>query len=203
MTKPVDVEGLRAIVAMADAGDVDAYDAEQELVHSVPGLLDELTCLRAIVQESMSHVLPALDREARIMQEHLSNEAALRTQLADANADRDTLRVKVYRLEMVSAPLEMLRAAEARAVAAEAKLARAYSECGAHVERARAEVARLRAERPMLIQQGFDIAYDNAEVSEHDGWHRVGPFIEWGVARKALDAALVTDTTKEGSGSHE
>jgi len=96
--------------------------------------------------------------------------------------------------------VEARDAAEARAMIAEANYTAACADRDAWEKRARGHAEKasaaeaiaceLRGARPASIQQGFDLAYDNAEISEHDGWHRVAPFIEWGIARKALDAAL-------------
>jgi hypothetical protein len=49
------------------------------------------------------------------------------------------------------------------------------------------------------LQAGFDIARDNAEISEHDGWHRTGPRNDWTVAEKELAAALLPPAPSEGS----
>ena len=42
------------------------------------------------------------------------------------------------------------------------------------------------------LRAGFEIAVDHAEVSEDDGWQRTAPFVEWGPACKALEAAVQT-----------
>lgn len=38
------------------------------------------------------------------------------------------------------------------------------------------------------VQDGVALAESLAEVSEHDGWHRTDPFIDWSGVRKALTA---------------
>ena len=62
----------------------------------------------------------------------------------------------------------------------------------------RARVAALESRVIDAMREGFELAVEYAEVSEHDGWHRVDPFVDWGVARKALDAtaALAAQETK-------
>jgi len=44
------------------------------------------------------------------------------------------------------------------------------------------------------MRAGFEVAVENAEVSEHDGWQRTAPFVEWGPARKALEARVAAVT---------
>lgn len=41
---------------------------------------------------------------------------------------------------------------------------------------------------PRTVQDGVALAESLAEVSEHDGWHRTDPFIDWSGVRKALTA---------------
>jgi hypothetical protein len=53
-----------------------------------------------------------------------------------------------------------------------------------------AEVERLRAALPEAFDAGYAFAYDQAEVSEHDGWHRTDPRIEWPSDEKLTAARL-------------
>lgn len=53
-----------------------------------------------------------------------------------------------------------------------------------------AEIDRLRSVAESSLRSGFELARENAEVSESDGWHRTDPYIYWDVAEKALEKAL-------------
>jgi hypothetical protein len=43
-----------------------------------------------------------------------------------------------------------------------------------------------------LLAEGFEIAVDHADISEHNGWHRTDPYNDWTVARRKLDERLAT-----------
>lgn len=40
------------------------------------------------------------------------------------------------------------------------------------------------------MRAGFELAEEYAKIFEHDGWVRVGPFIDWDYARKKFDEAI-------------
>lgn len=37
--------------------------------------------------------------------------------------------------------------------------------------------------------EGFDIAVDNAEIYEHDGWVKCAPYNDWTMARKIINGS--------------
>ncbi len=55
-----------------------------------------------------------------------------------------------------------------------------------------AEIERLTVGIEKAMRDGFELAVDNAEISEHDGWHRTDPRNDWDYARKQLDERIAT-----------
>ena len=45
-------------------------------------------------------------------------------------------------------------------------------------------------EMERLVRLGFEIAEDNIEISEDDGWRRVAPFLETKLARACLEKKI-------------
>lgn len=50
--------------------------------------------------------------------------------------------------------------------------------------------AREKAARIEGLREGFDLAEENAEVSDSDGWHKLDPFIDWDIAYAARDRRI-------------
>lgn len=48
------------------------------------------------------------------------------------------------------------------------------------------QASKLRSEAD-LIRQGFNIAFEYASIEDYDGYHRVAPYIDWGMARMKCD----------------
>jgi hypothetical protein len=53
------------------------------------------------------------------------------------------------------------------------------------------EIERLQGALVKAFNDGFEFAVEYAEVSESDGWQRVGPYIDWGYARTKLHEELL------------
>lgn len=48
----------------------------------------------------------------------------------------------------------------------------------------------MRAAEERGLRRGFQIAEEHADVSEHNGWHRTDPHVEWDGARRKLAEAV-------------
>lgn len=58
-----------------------------------------------------------------------------------------------------------------------------------------ADEERVRSVVREAIEAGYGFAVDNAEISEHDGWHRTAPTIEWPLTSK-IEEHLDAITTR-------
>jgi hypothetical protein len=78
-------------------------------------------------------------------------------------------------------------------------LKRAIEELQRHRAARTADEERVRSVVRDAVEAGYEFAVDNADISEHDGWHRTDPRIEWPTESKReveLDA-IATRAAKQ------